>query len=260
MPASLVHPLAVVDPLARVGEDVEIGPFSLVEADVEIGRGCRIGSHARIASGTVIGAGCRILQGAAVGGTPQVLGFPQERKGLCRLGEAVTVGEYATIHAGSAPGASTAVGDGCFLMAYAHVGHDCRVEAEAILANAVQLGGHVAVGKGAFLGGGCVIHQHCQVGELSFVAGGIPVDRDVLPWSRVIGHPARWARMNLVGLRRAGWAPRDIAEGGRWLRLLVGPGRNDAGLRELESSGDPRAIDLARFVRGSVRGIVRARI
>lgn len=261
MSSSLVHPTALVDPQARVGEDVEIGPFALVEAGVEIGDGCRIGSHACLASGSVLGPGCRILQGAAVGGLPQILGFADGRKGACVLGAEVTVGEFATLHAGSGPDAATRIGDRCFLMAYAHVGHDCVLASDAVLANTVQLGGHVSVGQGAFLGGACVIHQHCRVGELAFVAGGIPVDRDVLPWSRVIGNPAAWARMNLVGLRRAGWTPEEIAQAGSWLRPLAGRGRADGELlRRLSESDSDRARALASFVLASARGLVRARV
>lgn len=261
MSPSLVHPSALVDPQARVGEGVEIGPFTCVEAGAVIGDACRLGSHVRIASGTVLGRGCRVLQGAAIGGLPQILGFQDLDRGICELGEAVTVGEFATIHAGSSPDSATRIGARCFLMAYSHVGHDCALGEDVVMANAVQLGGHVTVGRGAFLGGSCVIHQFCQVGELAFVAGGIPVDRDVLPWSRVIGNPAAWARMNLVGLRRAGWSSEEIAEAGRWLRPFAGRGRvEEAYVRTLACSESLRARELATFVLASKRGMVRARL
>lgn len=261
MSSSLVHPLALVDPQARVGEGVEIGPFTCVEAGVVIGDDCCLGSHVRIASGAVLGRGCRVLQGAAIAGLPQILGFQDQDKGACLLGDRVTVGEFVTIHAGSSPDSVTRIGARSFLMAYAHVGHDCTLGEDVVLANAVQLGGHVVVGRGAFLGGSCVIHQLCQVGALAFVAGGIPVDRDVLPWSRVIGNPAAWARMNLVGLRRAGWSSEEIAEAGRWLRPFAGRGSVEEGhLCALTSSESSRARELASFVMASKRGVVRARL
>jgi len=191
---------------------------------------------------------------------PQISGFLDKDLGRCRIDAGVRIGEFVTVHSGSRANSVTKVGEGAFLMAYAHVGHDCKVGVGAVLANAVQLGGHVHVGDGAFLGGASVIHQFCRIGELAFVAGGIPVDRDVLPWSRVIGNPASWARLNLVGLRRAGWTSEELGHAGSLLRPVVRKERRlDEVIAELQATDDRLALRLAEFLSGSARGIIRAR-
>lgn len=257
---TLVHPAAVVDPAARIGQGCVVGPFALIEAGAVLGEGCRIAAHACVGGGVALGDEVKVAHGAVLGGMPQIGGFNETDLGSCIIGAGARIGEFVTVHSGSHPDSVTDVGVGAFLMAYAHVGHDCKVGSGAILANAVQLGGHVQVGDGAFLGGGSVIHQFCRIGELAFVAGGIPVDRDVLPWSRVIGNPASWARLNLVGLRRAGWTREELGHAGSLLRPVVRKDRRlDEVIGELQAMGDQLALRLAGFLSSSVRGIIRAR-
>jgi UDP-N-acetylglucosamine acyltransferase len=261
MEDALVHPLAIVDSTAAIGRGSVVEAFAIVGPGVRIGSGCRIVSHARLHSGVRIGDGVMIGHGAVIGGMPQVRDFHEPSRGKCVVLDEVRIGEYVTIHAASSPDAETTIGARSFLMAYAHVGHDCVLEEGVTLANAVQLGGHVSVGRHAFLGGAALIHQFCRVGELAFVAGGIPVDRDVLPWSRVIGLPAGWARMNLVGLRRAGWTSERIARAGRWLRPIVRKGGSlEVHRGALLETGDADAMVLDRFLGSSHRGIIRARV
>ncbi|MEN9354317.1 MAG: acyl-(acyl-carrier-protein)-UDP-N-acetylglucosamine O-acyltransferase [Fibrobacterota bacterium] len=259
MNESLVHRTAVVDATAKIGERVKVGPFAIIEPGAEIGADCCIGPHACIASSARLGIEVSVGNGAVLGGMPQIKGFDGSMLGICRIGDGARIGEFVTVHSGSSPQGCTRVGAGAFLMAYSHVGHDCDVGADAVLANAVQLGGHVKVGSGAFLGGAAVIHQHCQVGELAFVAGGIPIDRDVLPWSRVIGNPATWARMNLVGLRRAGWSAREIGQAGRLLRDVVRKGGVIGATQDEDESFASKQRMLLEFLQGSSRGVIRAR-
>lgn len=257
---ALVHPTAVVDPAVRIGQGCVIGPFAVIEAGAILRDGCHIGPHVCITGGVILGGDVQVAHGAVLGGNPQISGFLEKERGHCRIGAGVRIGEFVTVHCGSHPDSVTDVGQGAFLMAYAHVGHDSKVGAGAILANAVQLGGHVHVGDGAFLGGACVIHQFCRIGEMAFVAGGIPVDQDVLPWSRVIGNPATWARLNLVGLRRAGWSSEEILRVGALVRPVVRKERRlDEVISGLQTMDDPLALRLSAFLSASARGIIRAR-
>jgi len=260
MSDAFVHPTAVVDPTVRIGQGCVIGPFAVIEAGAILGDGCRIGPHVCVTGGVTLGSDVQVAHGAVLGGNPQISGFLRKNLGCCVLGDGARVGEFATVHCGSHPDSVTEVGEGTFLMAYAHVGHDCKVGTGAILANAVQLGGHVEIGDGAFLGGASVIHQFCRIGELAFVAGGIPVDRDVLPWSRVIGNPAAWARLNLVGLRRAGWSSEEIRRAGVLLRPVVRKERRmDEVIFELQGMDGQLALRLTAFLSGGMRGVIRAR-
>jgi UDP-N-acetylglucosamine acyltransferase len=255
-----IHPSAIVDPSAKLGGRISVGPYAIVAAGVVLGEDCMIEPFAKVGPNVHVGTAVHIGQGAALGGWPQITGFAPEHLGGCRIGDRCRIGEYATVHAASDPQRETVVEGEAFLMAYSHVAHDCRVGERAILANAVQLGGFVDVGRGAFLGGACAIHQGCLVGEYAFVAGEIPIDRDVPPWSRVLGLPAAWARLNLVGLRRAGWSREEILEAGRLLSIVL---RQECTLTQAADRIRARPGELARrltdFLRRSRRGLVRPR-
>lgn len=253
-----IDPRAVVDPTARIGPGARLGPFCIVEAGVEIGEGCELEPFARVCRNSSLGTGVRVGQGAVVGGLAQVAGLAEG--GRCLVGDGARIGEYATIHASMRPDGCTMLGAGVLLMSYAHVGHDCSVGRDAVVANAVQLAGHVELERGAFLGGGTLVHQFVRVGEFAFVAGGIRLDRDLAPWSRAMGEPPRWAGPNLVGMRRSPGAP-EIASASRSLRLLLRRGlAQEEALRRLTDSGDPTDAVLAAFVERSRRGLLRPKV
>lgn len=143
------------------------------------------------------------------------------------------------------------------VLAYAHVAHDCLVGARTVLANGVQLGGHVEVGKDAFLGGGAHVHQFVKVGEFAFVAGCLRLDRDLAPWSRALGEPPKWAGANRVALVRTPGAP-DRLEVEECLRIVFRRGLLlSAALERLALLGTPSATELARFIQGGRRGLLR---
>ncbi|QQS05105.1 MAG: hypothetical protein IPK50_23000 [Fibrobacterota bacterium] len=250
-----IDPHAVVHPSAKLGVGCLVGAFCVVEQDCVVGDGCVLEPFSRICQKTVVGAGSRIGQGASVGGLAQVRGLLEG--GGCKLGEGVRVGEYATIHASSTADGWTKVEEGAMVLAYAHVAHDCRVGARSVLANGVQLGGHVEIGLDSFLGGGAHVHQFVKVGDLAFVAGCLRLDRDLAPWSRALGEPPRWAGCNRVALARTPGAP-DRAEVEDCLRTVFRRGLLvDDAVRRLIEVGSSTANALAIFIQGARRGLLR---
>lgn len=250
-----VSTLALVHPDARLGPGCLLGPMAVVEAGAVLGSGCVLEPFSRVCGDAILGARVRLGQGAVVGGAPQHSAWGGEAA-PCVVGDDARLGEYATVHGGFY--GVTRVGIGAFVMSYAHVGHDCDVGEGAILANAVQLAGHVRVGDRANIGGGTLVHQHVRIGAFAFVAGGIRVERDVAPWSRVMGEPARWCGINRIALERASWSAQRIASASECLRVLFRRGaRLDEAVQRLSAMGSSEAVELAAFCREDGRGLVR---
>jgi UDP-N-acetylglucosamine acyltransferase len=254
-----IHPTAVVDPGAKLGEGVELGPYCVVGGDVELGEGVVVGSHVVIVGRTEIGARSRIFPFCVVGEAPQVEGA-DGGSGLS-IGADNVVREFTSIHAGSgAGGGPTRIGDGNFLLNNVHVAHDCRIGSHCILASLTGLAGHVEIEDHAVLGAMVGVHQFCRIGEHSFTGAGTRLSKDVLPFSRVAGVRARFIGVNGVGLRRRGFAPEKVAELKHVFHLLF-----HAKLRlapalervEREHAGSPEVARLLRFVAVSRRGITR---
>jgi len=254
-----IHPLAAVSPRARLGQGVVVGPFAVVEDDACLGDGCEILAHAVVRSGTTLGRGNRVHEGAVLGGDPQDLSFNGGDTRL-EIGDRNVIREGVTIHRSTKQGGATVVGSDCFLMAYVHVAHDCRLGDRAILANNVMLAGHVEIGERAFLGGGSGVHQFCRVGRLAMVGGNAKVVQDCLPFVITDGHPARARALNAVGLRRAGLDAAQLHALREAFRLLARGGlRLEDALARLVALGEPLVDELAAFVRGSKRGFAHAR-
>lgn len=251
----LVDPRAIVDPRASLGSRCRLGPFCIVEAGVEIGDDAILEPFSRVCTGTTAGRGLRLGQGAVLGGLAQVRGVSDG--GLCRVGSGVRIGEYATVHRSSSPDGETVLGDETMVLAYAHVAHDCVLAERVVLANGVQLGGHVRVERDAFLGGGAHVHQFVRIGEMAFVAGRLRLDKDLAPWSRGMGEPPRWAGLNRVALDRAPDPP-DRKRVEKSLRILFRSGlRLDEALGILSEVEGPEARALALFAEGGRRGLLR---
>ena len=214
--ATSVHPTAVVDPAARLGEGVVVGPYAVIGADVEIGAGSRIGPHAVIDGRVRMGSGNRIYPGACIGLEPQDLkydGAPTE----VVMGDDNTIRECVTINRATREGEQTRLGSGNLLMAYSHLGHNCHLGDRIVIANSVAVAGHVVIGDRAVIGGVLGIHQFVHIGGLAMVGGMSRIDRDVPPFTLVEGHPGRVRGLNRIGLRRSGLAER---QGGDELRQL----------------------------------------
>jgi UDP-N-acetylglucosamine acyltransferase len=198
-----IHHSAIVAAGARLGARVEIAPFAVIEDDVEIGDECRIGPHAVIHRQVRVGARNHIHAHAVIGGSPQDLSFKESDTWLV-LGDDNVLREGVTIHRASRTERPTRIGSHCFLMAYAHVAHDCQLGDRVVLTNNVNLGGHVEIGDYCMLGGGAGVHQFVRIGAQAMVSAHALIRKDVLPFTLVGGEPVRHYRLNTVGLRRRG--------------------------------------------------------
>ncbi|MBD2022162.1 acyl-ACP--UDP-N-acetylglucosamine O-acyltransferase [Leptolyngbya sp. FACHB-36] len=208
--ATLIHPTAVIHPGADLHPTVQVGPYAVIGAKVKVGPETTIGAHVVLDGWTEIGARNRIFPGAAIGLEPQDLKYDGSES-LVTIGDDNCIREYVTIHRATFAGEVTAIGNHTLLMAYTHVGHNCVVEDHAIITNSVALAGHVHVEAWARIGGVLGVHQFVRVGRYAMIAGMSRIERDVPPYMRVEGNPARVRSLNVVGLKRAGFAD---AEGG----------------------------------------------
>ncbi|HME88139.1 MAG TPA: acyl-ACP--UDP-N-acetylglucosamine O-acyltransferase [Chthoniobacterales bacterium] len=206
-----IHPTAIVDPSANIGADVVIGPYAVIGAHVVIGARSVIASHVVIEADVTIGSDNAVDHAAIIGTAPQDLSYSPDRKARVEIGNENVIREHSTIHRGSTDGSVTKIGDKNFLMAGAHVGHNCEIGNNVIIANNCLLGGHVFVAEGAFLGGGCVFHQNIRVGRLAITQGASAFSKDIPPF--VIAAERNYIfGLNVIGLRRAGFSPKDRDE------------------------------------------------
>ena len=225
MRTAKIHPTAIVDPAARIADDAEVGPFSVIGPQVVIGNKTIVQSHVVIEGEVQIGHGNFIGHGAVIGVAPQDVSFSPERKTKVEIGNDNIIREYCTIHRGTAEGSSTKIGDKNFLMAGAHLGHNCEIGNSVIIANNCLLGGHVRIGDGAFLGGACVFHQHMCIGRLALTQGASGFSKDIPPF--VIAAEINYVfGLNMVGLRRAGLGAQDRDEIKAAFKLLYTSGLN----------------------------------
>jgi len=256
----MIHPTAVIDPEASLGESVEVGAYAVVGPRVTLGDGCNIGAHAIIESHARIGKGTRVFSFASVGTPPQDLKFQGEETWV-EIGDGCTIREYVTVNRGTVPGGGvTRVGNGVLLMAYCHIAHDCHIGDHAILANAASLGGHVDVEDWAILGGFTIVHQFCRIGAHSFSAMGSVIGKDVPPFVMVGGHPAKPHGTNAEGLRRRGFGPEALAAIKRaYKRLYLSGMKLEEAVATLgqDAAEQPELRLLVDFLRASERSIVR---
>jgi UDP-N-acetylglucosamine acyltransferase len=222
-----IHLTAIVDPTAKIGADVAIGPYAVIGANVTIGERSTIESHVVINADVTIGSGNVIGAGAIIGTAPQDLSFSSDHKTYVVIGNDNVIREHCTIHRGSAEESVTKIGDKNFFMAGAHVGHNCEIGNNVIIANNCLLGGHVSVDDAAFLGGACVFHQHICVGRFVITQGGSGFSQDIPPF--VIGAEVNYVfGLNVVGLRRAGFSAKDRDEIKGAFKLVYASGLNIA--------------------------------
>lgn len=256
-----IHPTAIIDPGASLAADVEIGPYAIIGAQVELGRGVRVGAHSVIVGPTTIGEGTRIFQHAVLGEDPQDKKYAGEPTRLM-VGARNVFREFTTVNRGTAHGdAATRIGDDNLFMAYVHVAHDCVIGNRCILANAVNLAGHVHIQDCAVLGGLVGVHQNGRIGRCAMLGGGAMAAQDVPPFCIAQGDRARLFGLNIVGLRRNGFsldtisalkaAYRELFVQGPPLRLAIEQVRKSHG-------HIPEAMELVTFIEGSTRGVCRS--
>jgi UDP-N-acetylglucosamine acyltransferase len=201
----VIHRTALVDPGAQVGQDVSVGPFAIIGPDVVIGDQCQIAGHVVIERNTRLGRAVRVGYGSVLGSDPQDLKYRGEETWV-EVGDGTIIREYCTINRGTPATGRTAVGQRCFIMTYVHIAHDCVVGNDVILANAIQMAGHVTVDDRAIISGLVPIHQFVRVGTFAFVGGGSRVNQDVPPYTKAVGNPVHLYGLNSVGLQRAGFS------------------------------------------------------
>lgn len=255
LPAPEVHPSAIVDERAELAPGVRIGPGCVVEANVSIGPATTLGPHVVVHSGVRLGARNRIFAHAVLGGEAQVLGSSRDIPSFVEIGDDNILREAVTVHRGFRPDAVTRIGSGNYLMAGAHVAHDCLLGDHIVMANNTAIAGHVHIEDRAFLSGNVAIHQFCRVGRLAMVAGLAKVVQDCLPFVISDGNPARARGLNLIGLRRAGFEPGTLRALRLAYRALLRSGLSlEQALARLEADEVAAVREIARFIRGSTRG------
>ena len=219
-----IHPTAVVEDGARLGADVEIGPFCHVGPHATLGDGVRLISHVSLAGDTTVGARTVIYPFASIGHPPQDLKYRGESVRLS-IGEDCLIREGVTMNPGTAGGGSeTVVGPRSVFLANSHVGHDCRIGEGVVMSNNVMLGGHCQIGDFANLGGGVAVHQFVRIGAYAFVGGLAGVEHDLIPFGIALGNRAALAGLNVVGLKRRGFSHETIHELRRAYKMLFNGG------------------------------------
>ncbi|HEX3811155.1 MAG TPA: acyl-ACP--UDP-N-acetylglucosamine O-acyltransferase [Rhizomicrobium sp.] len=203
-----IHPSAIVEDGAALGNGVEVGPFCIISRHAKLAEGVRLISHVVISGHTEIGPRTVVHSQAVLGGEGQIRNTTAPDARLI-IGADNIIRESVSISAGSQKGGGvTTIGDRCYFMAYSHAGHDCHVGNDVTLANGVQLAGHVEIGDGVIFGGLAATQQHARVGRNAFISGLSGVSTDVIPYGMAIGLHVRLGGLNLVGLRRRG-IPRE---------------------------------------------------
>lgn len=257
---ALIHPTAVISADASIGDDVRIGAYTVVGANVEIGSGCEIGSHCALKGPTTLGPNNRIYPFASIGDDPQDKKFAGEDTRL-EIGSGNTIREYCTINRGTTQDEGvTTIGNDNWIMAYAHIAHDCLLGDNIIMANASTLGGHVSIGDYAMLSAFAAIHQFCRVGAHSFVGAYGGIGKDVPPYVLVFGTPPKPRGINSEGLQRRGFTSEQIRNLKEAYRLLY---RSDSlvadAVVQLGERVDeqPELRILIEFIEKSERGLIR---
>jgi UDP-N-acetylglucosamine acyltransferase len=246
-----IHLTAVIEPGAEIADSAEIGPFCVVGPHVVIREGCRLRAHVHLAGHTSIGERTVIAPFASLGTPPQSTSY---RGGPTRLviGSECDIREGVTINTGTeAGGGVTEIGSRCLFMVGSHVGHDCRVGSGVTMANNAVLGGHVTVGDFTFLGGHAAVHQFVRIGEGAMIGGVTGVADDVIPHGFAFGQRAALVGLNVVGLRRRGFARADIHPLRRAYRtLFTGTGlfRERLAAVTQEFAGDPLVAKVIAFI------------
>lgn len=260
MSKSNIHPSAIIDPDAKLADDVSVGPWTVIGAGVEIGSGTRVESHVVIKGPTRIGCNNHILQFSSVGeGTPD-LKYNGEPTRLI-IGDKNIIREGVTIHRGTIQDRSeTTIGDNNLLMAYAHIGHDSVIGNHVILVNNAALAGHVKVGDWAILGGYTLVHQFCSIGAHCFTGMGCAIGKDVPAYMLVTGAPASARNINVEGLKRRGFSKEDLRCLSSAFKTIYRRGLTiERAIEELEveSASSDKLPVLIDSLRHATRGIVR---
>jgi len=255
----MISPLANVSPKAQLGKNVIVSPFATIEDKVIIGDNTWIGPNAVIMNYTKIGNNCKIFPGSVIGAEPQDLKFKGEESTV-QIGNNTTIREFVTIHRGTLDKMTTKVGDNCLIMAYVHLAHDCIIGNNVILANGVQLSGHILVEDYAIIEGMSAAQQFITVGKHAFVAGASLIRKSVPPYVRCAREPLQYIGVNTVGLTRRGFTPEQIRHIEDIYRIIYVKGynlQNALEIVEKEIPDSPFKREIIEFIKNQKDGVIR---
>ena len=255
-----IHPSAIVEDGAKIGDNVTIGPFSIIGSNVELRDGNIIESHVVINGHTTIGEGNHLFPYCAIGGEPQSLSYKGEPT-LTKIGNNNVFRENITVSRGTVEDDSvTSIGDDNFFMAYSHIAHDCRLGSSIMFANSVCLAGHVHLGDHVVMSGYSLVHQFCRVGKHAFMGPSAVAIQDVPPYTLAAGNRAITHGINVRGLRRRGLASEDITDLKRAYKIIYRSGftlKNAMIEIEQRQFTSEHVQFLTDFIQGSERGVIR---
>jgi UDP-N-acetylglucosamine acyltransferase len=258
MKKSGIHPTAIVSPRAELGQRVEVGPFAIIGEGCVVGDDCQIHARATLEQDVKIGNHVKVGIGSVLGGPPQDLKYAGEQTNV-EIGDNSVIREYVTINRGTSQSFKTTVGQGCLLMSYVHLAHDCHIGNGVILGNSVQLAGHVTIEDKVTFSGLSGAHQFVRIGRNAFIGGCSRVSKDIPPFLKAVGNPIKLYGLNSIGLQRNGFSEEVVRELKRAYRLFF---RSDMNLSqalraaETELQMYPEVAELMRFVEESGRGVV----
>ena len=255
-----IHPTAIVEDGAQLGEDVEIGPYASIAADVKLGARTVVQQGAIIRGHTTIGEDCQIFPYACIGMKTQDLKYKEGSVSYVEIGNRTVIREFATVHLGTADGEKTIIGDDCLFMAYCHAAHGCVLGNHVICSNSVQLAGDVHLQDWAIIGGCAASHQFCTVGRHAMVGGMSKIRQDVPPFMLcdMEGSSQKVIGPNVVGLTRRGFSRETIAALKEAFRFIYHSGLNRSqALERVENDIEqiPEVKELVEFYRNSKRGV-----
>jgi UDP-N-acetylglucosamine acyltransferase len=252
-----IHPTALVDPGAVLGQDVEVGPWAIIGPSVFVGDRCRIGPRATLEHNVRLASDVQVGDGSIIGGPPQDLKFAGEETWV-EIGAGSVMREYVTINRGTRATGKTTVGERSFLMSYVHLGHDCHIGNHVIIANSTNLAGHVTVQDRVQISGLTGVHQFVTIGTHAFVGGMTRVSQDIPPYVKAVGNPMELYGLNTIGLQRAGFPSDIIGALKRAYRLFFNSDFNLSQAAERARTDLPSTPEVERFitfVESSERGV-----
>jgi len=255
----MISPLANIHPGAKLGKDVTVDPFAVIDEGVVIGDETHIMSHAVVMKNTIIGDSCNIFPGAVLGAIPQDLKFNGEET-FVEIGNNTSIRECVTVNRGTKDKWKTVVGNDCLLMAYSHIAHDCSVGDHVVIANSVQLAGHVEIGDYAIIGGMAAAIQFSKIGAHTYIAGGAEVIKDVPPFIKAGRSPLSYVGVNSVGLQRRGFSNEKINSILEIYRNIFMRGLNISQATQFIETELPESEEkneILKFIKESKRGIVK---
>ena len=254
-----IHSTAIISESAKIADSAQIGPYAIIEGEVNIGENTVIGAHSVIKEYTTIGKNNIVHDHAVIGNLPQDIHFDRKTVTFLEIGDGNEIREFANLHRASKENAKTIIGNNCYIMATGHVAHDCEIQDNVIICNGALVAGHVRVEKGAFISGNCVIHQFCAIGQYAMISGMSAVGRDILPFA-LTAHAGEAIiyKLNLVGMRRAGFTSEQISQAEEAYDLWYGWNKTKQEFLDTylnDSSLNDIARSIVEFISKAKRGI-----